>query len=176
MQKCPICLLEFNSAFMICPKCGHDESANQKRYPTLICKEKIKESKKLDADEYYNELLKILNRKNEPITEKERDLPDRALKAFDEENNKMQGMRSPERFTNQASSAEKGNDDYSELLKILNARNENNVLLRGNIVDQGECGEKISWRIYESGTLILSGTEKMRNYGTFFKNPPWKNG
>lgn len=174
MQRCPICLLEFNSAFMICPKCGHDESANQKRYPTLICGEKIEESKKLNEDKYYNELLKILNRKNEPIREKDSNLPDRALKTFGDENNKMQGMCSPEKFTNQASSAEKDNDDYNELLKILNARNENKVLPRGNIVDRGECGEKISWRIYENGTLILSGTGKMRNYGAFFKNPPWK--
>ena len=174
MQKCPICLLDFNSAFMICPKCGHDESANQKRYPTLVCKEKIEEPKDLNADEYYNELLKILKRKNEPIREKDSDLPDRALKVLGEENNKMQGMCSPGKFTNQASNVEKGNCEYNELLKILNARNGNKVLPRGNIVDQGECGEKISWGIYENGTLILSGTGKMRNYGTLFKNPPWK--
>ena len=44
------------------------------------------------------------------------------------------------------------------------------------IIDSGTCGENLTWKLTEAGTLIISGTGAMTNYETFsWAGAPWRN-
>ena len=157
MRKCPNCSQEYDSTLMICPKCGFDESINKKVYPTFVCMENIEES----DEDYYDGLLKVLNQRME-----ENQDDNRSSEACNE--------KKRDQSVGPITANEKKDDDFNEWLKLLNERSKRQEPPRGNILEQGECGEKIIWRLYENWTLTLLGTGKMTNYGVVFKRPPWK--
>lgn len=169
MRKCPNCSQEFDSVLMICPKCGFDESINKKAYPTFVCVEKIEESDEDENEDYYDKLLKVLNQR----TEENQD-DNRSSEVYSEKKREQQGKDLLDQSEGQITADGKEDEYYNGLLKLLNERNKKEEPPKGNILEQGECGEKIIWRLYENWTLTLLGTGKMTNYGAIFKRSPWK--
>ena len=41
------------------------------------------------------------------------------------------------------------------------------------VVSSGTCGDNVTWRLSDDGTLTISGTGKMQNYGSYY-DTPWK--
>ncbi len=42
----------------------------------------------------------------------------------------------------------------------------------GDVVDGGNCGTNLTWKLYDNGALVISGTGKMTNWA-YFTSAPW---
>lgn len=69
-----------------------------------------------------------------------------------------------------------GSKSQWEQIKIAS---NNYLLLNANIhyaddeVASGKCGDNLTWKLYDDGTLIISGTGDMYDYEMFYGEAPW---